>query len=60
MLEIVLIIVIKYIIFIQILRQEMNKCPFQHKIKPSSLNEFLGRQNESHFSLSLWLTVEGI
>lgn len=38
MLEIVLIIVIKYIIFIQILRQEMNKCPFQHEIKPISVN----------------------
>jgi len=42
MLEIALIIVIKYIMFIPILRQEMNKYPFQHEIKPSSVNEFLG------------------
>jgi hypothetical protein len=60
MLEVVLIIVIKYIIFIQILRQKMNKCPFQHEIKHSSVNEILGRQNDSHLKLSLWLSVQGI
>jgi len=42
MLEIVLIIAIKYIIFIQILRQEMNNWTFQHEIKLSSVSEFLG------------------
>jgi hypothetical protein len=38
----VLIIVIKYIIIILILRQDVNKCPFQHEIKLGSMNEILG------------------